>query len=90
MNLRLKRFLSILLAAVLVLTMLPVSAFAKNAETTYPVTGTCGDNLTWTLDEQGTFTISGTGEMWYDCSLEWISYSDNIKNVVIGDGVTSI
>ena len=25
--------------------------------------GTCGDNLTWTLDSAGTLTISGTGEM---------------------------
>ena len=25
--------------------------------------GTCGDNLTWTLDEDGTLTISGEGEM---------------------------
>ena len=25
--------------------------------------GTCGENLTWVLDEEGTLTISGTGEM---------------------------
>ena len=25
--------------------------------------GTCGDNLTWTLDDAGTLTISGTGAM---------------------------
>ena len=25
--------------------------------------GTCGENLTWTLDENGVLTISGTGEM---------------------------
>ena len=25
--------------------------------------GTCGDNLRWTLDDQGTLTISGTGNM---------------------------
>ena len=25
--------------------------------------GTCGENLTWVLDDEGTLTISGTGEM---------------------------
>lgn len=36
-----------------------VSAFAETS-------GTCGkngDNLTWTLDDEGTLTISGLGEM---------------------------
>ena len=26
--------------------------------------GTCGENLTWTLDSEETLTISGTGEMY--------------------------
>ena len=26
-------------------------------------TGKCGDNLTWSLDDVGNLTISGTGEM---------------------------
>ena len=25
--------------------------------------GTCGENVTWSLDDNGTLTISGTGEM---------------------------
>ena len=49
--------------------------------------GTCGDNLTWTLDDEGTLTISGTGEM---SSNEPWSSSLMIKNVVIENGVTSI
>ena len=29
--------------------------------------GTCGESLTWVLDDNGTLTISGTGEMYdYD------------------------
>ncbi|MCD8384449.1 MAG: leucine-rich repeat domain-containing protein, partial [Clostridiales bacterium] len=31
----------------------------------------CGDNLTWSLDEDGTLTISGTGAMW-DFSYDWV------------------
>lgn len=52
-----KKILSILLAACLIFSLLPVSAMADAAES-----GSCGDNLTWTL-ENGVLTISGTGEM---------------------------
>ncbi|MBR0360536.1 MAG: leucine-rich repeat domain-containing protein, partial [Clostridia bacterium] len=50
--------------------------------------GTCGDNLTWTLDEStGELVISGTGDM-YD-GYHWLIYNSSIKTVVISDGVTS-
>ena len=55
--------------------------------------GVCGDNLTWTLDDEGTLTISGTGMMedYVDTSAPWRSdLSDDIKQVVIDSGVTSI
>ena len=56
----------------------------------------CGDNLTWSFDENtGTLTISGTGDMWdYDYlngyAPLWGRYGDAIKRVVIENGVTSI
>lgn len=49
--------------------------------------GTCGDNLTYTLDSNGVLTISGTGDM-QNSSFGWDK--DLIKSVVINDGVTSI
>lgn len=55
--------------------------------------GTCGDNLTWVLDDDGTLTISGTGAMtdWtYSSTAPWYGNSSSIKSVVIDDGVTSI
>ena len=51
--------------------------------------GKCGENLTWTLDDTGTLTISGTGAM-YDGSDAWLNYRDRITNLVIGNGVTTI
>ncbi|MBR4656144.1 MAG: leucine-rich repeat domain-containing protein, partial [Oscillospiraceae bacterium] len=55
--------------------------------------GVCGDNLTWTLDEEGTLTISGTGDMW-DYSLTspapWSSYNATNKTVVLPEGLTRI
>ena len=60
--------------------------------------GTCGDDLTWVLTEDGTLTISGTGEMesyssGYPLEIEkapWYSYRDEITSVIIEDGVTSV
>ncbi|MCD8161068.1 MAG: leucine-rich repeat domain-containing protein, partial [Clostridiales bacterium] len=55
--------------------------------------GTCGDDLTWTLDSDYALTISGTGAMtdWSSGSkTPWYSYRSSISSVTIGDGVTSI
>ena len=49
--------------------------------------GTCGSNLTYTLDSNGVLTISGTGDM-QNSSFGWDK--DLIKSVVINDSVTNI
>ena len=56
--------------------------------------GTCGDNLTWTL-ENGVLTISGTGEMWdfissfgYPSSAPW-EWGD-CRTIVLEEGITRI
>ena len=64
-----------------------------NAEAS-PTSGKIGDNLTWTLDESGTMTISGTGAM-VDSegrknSVSMHEHPEEIKSIVIEDGVTSI
>ncbi len=52
------------------------------------------DNLTWTLDADGTLTISGTGAMkdydYYNNPSPASQKKDSVKKVVIEDGVTSI
>lgn len=67
------------------LAMLPIQAQAA-------ASGTCGDNLTWSLDSWGTLTISGSGEMWKDYAspsdIPWHDSISKIKKVVIEDGVT--
>ena len=54
--------------------------------------GSCGTNVTYTLDSKGTLTISGTGAMknYSIFSSPWYSSRASIKKVVISDGVTSI
>ena len=57
--------------------------------------GTCGDHLTWTLDSEGTVTVSGTGYMddngRYN-NKAWRKYGciNSVRRVIIEDGVTSI
>lgn len=53
--------------------------------------GTCGDDLTWTLDSDGVLTVSGSGEMWdYSMSSRIPWYRGNISSIVIENGVTNI
>ena len=64
-----------------------------NAETTTEPQVWIEDNLTWTLDADGTLNISGTGAMkdydYYD-NPSPVYNNSNVKKVVIEDGVTSI
>ncbi len=59
------------------------------------ITGQCGENLFWTLDDQGTLTITGTGDMWDSTGAQgyggaWSAYGAQIRTVIIEDGATSI
>lgn len=58
----------------------------------YIASGQCGDNLTWTLDQNGLLHISGTGEMHEDLegNYGWSAFREDIKNVNIDTGVTTI
>ena len=61
-------------------------------------TGKCGDNLTWTIDNDEVLTISGTGRIpdYNDPSsggnntAPWYGYAYQIKKVVLGSGVQNI
>ena len=85
--------------AIIVFFLLPFCSFAVNAESAPEapeivdsgICGAKGDNLKWTLDEDGTLTISGSGKM-YDYRDEDSPFCSNgeINTVIIEDGVTSI
>lgn len=66
--------------------------FAVQASAATTASGTCGDNLTWVLDSNGTLTISGDGTMYNlnTSNVLWNNYKNNIVNVVIESGVTNI
>ena len=50
--------------------------------------GQCGDNLTWTLDNEGLLTVSGSGDMWDYPS--WSNCNERITSIVLPDGLTRI
>ncbi|MBR5479140.1 MAG: leucine-rich repeat protein [Clostridia bacterium] len=50
--------------------------------------GKCGDNLEWSLYEDGCFFISGNGTMLG--GIPWSDYKDKIKKIAIGEGITTI
>lgn len=57
------------------------------------ITGMCGDRAVWTLDNEGTLTVSGFGDMdnyGSDDLIPWKNHKDSIKSVVIASGVTSV
>ena len=90
---KLKFLLPIILSLTAIITIFVVSQIPAKAE---EMSGTCGDNLTWSFDEAtGTLTISGTGDMTdysYDSysSAPWKSKWASIKTAKISEGVTSI
>ena len=55
--------------------------------------GTCGKNISWKLDSDGTMTIRGSGDMYNYTGytkVPWYGYQDSITSIAIEDGVTSI
>ncbi len=67
-------------------------AASSEEEAMEAASGTCGENLTWTL-ENGVLTISGTGPM-KDYSgghiSPWYDKRESITSIVIEEGVTTI
>lgn len=69
------------------------SSEADSSSNTSEFSGTCGENLTWTLQD-GILIISGTGKMndYYtrNSDIPWYKQRELIKKVIIKDGVESI
>ena len=89
-------FLIIIIGLLFGYRPLPVDA------ATVIASGTCGENVTWELDSEGSLTISGTGAMtdysqdnkapWYETYVEPYLNAEQgkVTSIVIDDGVTGI
>ena len=105
MKKNLRNALCILLVCAVTFSFLPAfSVFAEEPETVD--SGFCGaegdgENLTWSLNSEGTLTISGTGAMadysttyvlmsGLKSDAPWFSHRTGIKAVIVEDGVTYV
>ena len=67
------------------------TSITASAEVNTDTSGKCGENVNWSLSDDGVLTISGTGAMFYiyNDSSPFCNRTD-IKSVIIKSGVTSI
>ena len=89
-----KKLISLVLAVLMAVSMMPFSAISASAATS----GKCGANINWTLNN-GILTLTGSGSM-YDYKYygdsnhaPWQSQSSpnyDIKQIVVGNGITRI
>ena len=79
-----KKFICILL--VLLIGISALGFVSVSAEDT---SGSCGDNLTWSLSEAGVLTISGSGAM-TDQTCAWNGVRESVRAVCISKDVTHI
>ena len=81
---QLKRLAVLMLTLFILTTLLPTVGLAEAVES-----GNCGVNLTWTLDDAGTLTISGVGEMddykyiYNESNAPWFDYLNFVKKIII-------
>lgn len=69
----------------------PIVGKMKSGETSIIESGQCGENVYWSLYDNGILYISGQGDMYdYSDGDSPFSYRSDIKNAVIEEGVTSI
>ena len=91
---KMQKISSVILAGIMAVSAIPFSAdtipcnvFTTNAAEessgTEIISGECGDSSSFTLDSEGTLTISGTGSIFFTCGTgectRWGGYYDSIK-----------
>lgn len=89
MQMKMGRIVFVLCMWTMLIGVTPTLVYAE----TDNFSGTCGENLIWTLSSDGVLTISGDGEM-MDYSMDekapWYEIRDQIISVVVDNGVTRI
>ena len=84
-----KKVISLFLSLAMLLSVVSVVDFSAFASVK---TGSCGNNVTYSLDTStGVLTISGTGAMNdYSSTNSPFKYNSDVKSVIIENGITSI
>ncbi len=82
-----KRILSAALVLLMIITLLPISVFADDADIASGVFSK-NEAISWKISSDYTLTISGEGEMPYECP--WADYRTKIAAVKIEEGITFV
>lgn len=88
-----KFLLSLMLICISIFTLGMISVYAETV-----ASGTCGTNANWVLDDAGTLTISGTGNMdnykskgsGNQSTSPWNDYREQIEKVKIESGISNV
>ncbi len=89
-----KKAMATILALVMIIGLLPI--IPANITAFAAASGSCGDNITWSIENSGTLTITGYGAMddyATGSTPPWSSWNYIIKRVVFentGSGITKI
>ena len=94
-----KRFCVTILCVILILGQVPNIVFAENTMTEISddeneiEKESLDENMTWSLSEDGTLTISGEGEIpnyGSDSGAPWYAFREQINTIVIQEGITNV
>lgn len=69
------------------------AAVSETLSTDKVASGKCGDSVQWSLDSDGLFRLTGTGDMWdfgNSKPVPWKDYVNSIKSLYIAPDITSI
>lgn len=73
-----------------VILIILLSFIASLQNSTASITGTCGENISYYLDDNGTLTLTGTGKMCDNNSNSPFYNNYNINKIDIEEGITYI
>lgn len=81
--------------AIILMILLCICAYAETV-----ISGTCNDDISYSLDENGVLTVSGQGEIpnynltgdWRNqvTTAPWGAFREQVTSVVVDEGITSI
>jgi len=77
-----------IILSMLLMTLIPLSVNAEIIDS-----GTCGDNLTYSLNDDGVLVINGTGPMteWSSIAdVPWNGHRGSVQKIIFPNGITSI
>ncbi len=81
------RILKFFITISILMMLIPASANAGIISN-----GSCGENITWTLDDEGHLALQGSGAMYdyTESTRPWTAVVTHIKSLEISNGITSI